>query len=418
MEGRWKRDIAIFLSSQTISLFGSSLVQYAIVWHVTLATKSGLMMTLVVLFGFLPAFFLSPFAGVFADRFDRRLIIVVADAAIALVTLALALVYRAGTEAIWLLLLASALRAAGQTFHGPAVGALLPQIVPKASLLRINALNGSIQSALLLVSPMIAGALLSLIPLFAIFFIDVVTAGLAILILLVFLKIPPHEKAALPATTGYFEDMRLGYAYIRDHCYLLSLFVYIGLFFFFVSPSAFLTPLQAARTYGPEVWRLTGIEVAFSAGMMVGGALLAARGGLKNRMATVVVANLGMAVCAILLGLAPPFALYLGIMGLFGVAMPYFNTPFATMLQEQVEGAFLGRVYSVMTMLNTSVMPLAMVAFGPLGDVIKIEWLLVGTGGFMLLLGLFSLRSKNLREMGAEAAVKVPQVAPETAGPG
>lgn len=60
----WYRNIVLFLSSQTISLFGSSLVQYAIMWHITLTTESGLMMTLYILCGFLPTFLLSPVAGV------------------------------------------------------------------------------------------------------------------------------------------------------------------------------------------------------------------------------------------------------------------------------------------------------------------------------------------------------------------
>ena len=68
----WKKDILLFLTSQTISLFGSSLVQYAIMWYITLQTQSGLMMTISIICGFLPTFFLAPFAGVWADRYDRK----------------------------------------------------------------------------------------------------------------------------------------------------------------------------------------------------------------------------------------------------------------------------------------------------------------------------------------------------------
>ena len=67
----WKKRLALFLASQAISLFGSSLVQYAILWKITLDTQSGSMMTLYLLFGFLPTFFLSPFGGVWADQIGR-----------------------------------------------------------------------------------------------------------------------------------------------------------------------------------------------------------------------------------------------------------------------------------------------------------------------------------------------------------
>ncbi len=59
----WKKDTALFITSQTISLFGSSLVMYAIMWHITLSTQSGTMMMIYIICGFLPTFFLSPFVG-------------------------------------------------------------------------------------------------------------------------------------------------------------------------------------------------------------------------------------------------------------------------------------------------------------------------------------------------------------------
>ena len=83
----WKRNIILFLSSQTISLFGSSLVQYAIMWHITLTTESGMMMTLFIICGFIPTFILSPVAGVWADRYNRKILIILADGLIATVNL-------------------------------------------------------------------------------------------------------------------------------------------------------------------------------------------------------------------------------------------------------------------------------------------------------------------------------------------
>jgi len=83
----WKRNTILFLASQTLSLFGTSLVQYAILWHITLTTQSGVMMTIFIICGFLPTFFLSPFAGVWADRYNRKLLIMFSDSMIALSTL-------------------------------------------------------------------------------------------------------------------------------------------------------------------------------------------------------------------------------------------------------------------------------------------------------------------------------------------
>jgi len=206
----WKRNLFVFIASQTLSLLGSSLVQYAIVWYITLETKSGTMMTLAIIAGFVPTLLLSPFAGVWADRYDRKKLIVLADGFIALVTLVMALLFMAGFKAVWLLLLAMALRSVGQAIHGPAIGAILPQIVPEDRLMRANGIIGSIQSAIMIVSPMLSGALLGLASIQAIF-IDVVTAALAIAVILAFLSVAPHAKALAKQKVSYFEDMRLGF---------------------------------------------------------------------------------------------------------------------------------------------------------------------------------------------------------------
>lgn len=84
---KWKNNIALFLTGQGISLFGSMLVHYAVMWHITLKTQSGLMMTLIAIAGALPMFFISPFGGVWADRYNKKHIINIADASIAVVTL-------------------------------------------------------------------------------------------------------------------------------------------------------------------------------------------------------------------------------------------------------------------------------------------------------------------------------------------
>jgi DHA3 family macrolide efflux protein-like MFS transporter len=190
----WRKNIILFLSSQTISLFGSMLVQYAIMWHITLTTKSGVMMTLFIICGFIPAFFLSPIAGVWADRYNRKILIIIADALIAIATLVLAILFLMGYESTWLLFVMAAIRAIGTGIQTPAVGAILPQIVPKEGLTKVNGINGSIQAIIMFVAPMVSAALLSMTSIEIIFFIDVITAAIAIFVLVTFFKIPPMRR--------------------------------------------------------------------------------------------------------------------------------------------------------------------------------------------------------------------------------
>jgi MFS transporter, DHA3 family, macrolide efflux protein len=396
----WKRNTILFLGSQTISLFGSALVQYAIMWYITLNTQSGVMMTISIICGFVPTFFLSPFAGVWADRYNRKMLIILSDSLIAISTLILAILFLMGYESLWLLFLMSAIRAIGTGIQGPAVGAILPQLVPQDKLTKVNGTNGSIQALIMLVAPMASAALLTMATMEAIFFIDVVTAAIAIFILLTFLHIPIHAKAAEKQTTSYFSDLKQGFIYIQNHAFVKKFFVFFAFFFVLAAPVAFLTPLQVTRSFGDDVWRLTAIEITFSIGMMLGGVLMASWGGFKNKIHTMTLAALVMGACTFALGIIPNFWIYIVFMGIVGVAMPIFNTPSTVLLQEKVEGDYLGRVFGVLGMISTSMMPLGMLIFGPIADIIDIEWLLIGTGILMFIQGFFLVGSKVLLEAG------------------
>ena len=304
LKENWLKNIILFLSSQTISLFGSSLVQYAIMWHITLTTESGLMMTLYIICGFIPTFILSPVAGVWADRYNRKMLIILADGLIAIATLILAILFLMGFDSIWLLFVMAAIRAFGTGIQMPAVGAILPQIVPKDKLTKVNGTNGSIQAVIMFVSPMVSAALLGLTSIEMIFFIDVITAAIAIITLLA-LKISVHEKAAEKQTTSYFSDFKQGLQYVNNHDFLKKFFLFFAVFFVLMAPASFLTPLQVTRSFGDDVWRLSAIEIAFSIGMMIGGGIIASWGGFQNKVKTMAFASVIMGVCTFALGIVP-----------------------------------------------------------------------------------------------------------------
>lgn len=399
-KANWQRDTALFLGSQTISLFGSSIVQYAILWYLTLTTQSGNVMMLTVIFGFLPTFFISPFAGVWADRYNRKKLIALSDAVIALSTMVLIILFLAGQRSIWVLLLASAIRALGSGIQMPAVSAILPQIVPEKELTRINGLNGSIQASVTLVSPMISGALLNFVEMETIFLIDVVTAVLAIFILVFLLQVPTHEKASQEQVSNYAQDLKMGFTYIKNHSFIKKLFLYFSMTYVMVAPVAFLSPLQVARTFGEDIWRLTAIEVTFSVGMMAGGLLVASWGEFKNRIHSITFAIAVMGLCTFAMGIVPNFWIYLLLMAVIGVVLPLFNAPSMVLLQEKVEEAYLGRVFGVQTMVATLMMPVGMLVFGPLADKVSIESLMVVSGLFLIVVAFFVWRDKALLEEG------------------
>jgi len=396
----WEKNVVLFLTSQIISIFGSSLVHYAVMWYITLETKSGIMMTISIICATIPTLLVSPFAGVWADRYSRKLLIVMSDAFIAAATLILAILFLMGYKSIGLLLVITAIRAFGSGIQTPAIGAFLPQITEEEKLTKVNAVNGSLQSFVLMLSPMLSGALLTVASIETIFFIDVITAALAISVMIFFLHAPVHKKALEKQPVSYFADLKQGFLYIGSHQYIKSFFLFCALFFILAAPVAFLTPLQVARSFGSDVWRLTAIEVAFSMGMILGGIVLASWGGFRNKVHTMTLASFLIGACTMALGAAPVFSLYILFMAACGVALPIFNTPATVLLQEKVEEDYMGRVFGVLSMISNTMMPLGMLAFGPMADVIKIEWMLLTTGALIFGMGFWLLSNKAMLEAG------------------
>lgn len=400
----WRRDVGIFLSGQTVSLFGSMLVQYAIMWHLTLETRSGAVMATYAVVGFLPQAVVSVFGGVWADRLDRKLLIIGADATIALTTLVLALVMLSGYDALWLIYLVSAVRSAGAGIQTPAVSALLPQITPTEKLLRVNGINGTIQSAMMLVAPAAAAGIYASASIEIVFFVDVVTAFVGIL-LLVLVPVPRLVRTdQVAGVRGYLADLVGGVRYVATHAFVRWVLVMWGIVFVLIVAPSFLTPLMVVRTFGDEVWKLTANELAFSIGMLLGGIAVSWWGGLRNRVATVVATTALFAVFNVGLGLSTNLWVFFGFMFLIGLGVPFFSTPTMTVLQETVEPERQGRVFGFVGIVMAVAMPLGMAVFGPLADTYSVESLLVAAGVVLFLVVVAAVALPSGRRVLAQGA--------------
>ncbi|MDR0396209.1 MAG: MFS transporter [Oscillospiraceae bacterium] len=395
----WKLNVGLFVGGQALSTFGSMMVQYAIIWHVTLKTQSGSMITLFTLAGFLPMLITAPFAGVWADRWNRKLIINLADSAIALASLIAAAFLWIGVDEVGMLLVCAAVRSFGQGVQNPAGGALIPQIVPQDQLTRVSGIQSGVNSALGLAAPAVSGALMAAAPLSVLFLADVLTAAIGIGILFFLVRVPdvPAAKTEGKAAARYFSDLRDGFRYVARHAFILQLLGLAIVFQLLMCPVALLTPLQVTRDFGAEVWRLTAIEMTFAVGVTLGGLALGVWGGFKNRVLSMAVADALFGGCTIMLGVTGNFVFYLTMMAVIGISMPLYNTPSAVMIQTNVEPSMLGRVFSFFMMISGAAMPLGMVFFGPLSDRVSIDSLLIATGIGIIALLIPILCSKSLR---------------------
>lgn len=383
-EYNWKKSIIRFLSAQTISLFGSSIVQYAIVWYITLTTSSGKMLMFSTLCGFMPQIIISLFAGVWIDRYERKKLVMLSDSAIAFSTLLLAMSFLAGYKNIWLLMAVLIIRSAGTGIQTPAVNAMIPQIVPARQLMRVNGINSTVSSIIMFISPAVSGAVLSVASLEATLFIDVISAVIGVGITsTIFIR--PYEKK-LPDKNSYLEEIKNGFAYLKENRFIKRLLIFQLVILFLISPSAFLTPLMVSRTFGEEVWRLTASEMTYSFGMIMGGLLIASWGGFKKKLNTTMLAGAFYGALMIGLGTAPLFLIYLVCNALIGITAPCYNAPITVTIQEKVIPEMHGRIFSFMQIATSCALPLGMVLFGPLADIFSVQSLLLVSGAVVVVI--------------------------------
>lgn len=375
----WQKRVTIFLVGQTVSTFGSLLVQYALLWHLTLTTKSGVVLALAAVFGFLPQAIVSIFAGVWADRVNRKVMIILSDSTIALATLGLAFVMLSGMDDMWLIFLVMAVRSVGAGVQMPAISALLPQIVPTDKLLRVNGINSSVQSSLLIFAPVAAAGIYSTMSLAAILFVDAVTAVIGISMLAA-IAVPTLSRAASKEKPAYFTDLRDGFTYIFGNDLVRWVItIYSIVFLFLVAPSN-LFPLMLVRTFDGDVWTLTIFELAFGLGMVAGGALIAVFAAKVDRLGMIVGTSIFFGLLNLGLGFTTNIVVFFGVVFLMGLAVPAFSTSAMTLLQETVEPERQGRVFGFLGIIMAVAMPLGMAILGPLADVMSVEALLMVSG--------------------------------------
>ena len=393
----WKSQAMLFLISQCITLFGSTLVQMAIVWYVTIQTSSGVWVAAFTVCSYLPQFLISFVAGVWADRHSRKKLIIGADSLIALVTFLMVLAIPHITDKTVVLgglLVMSVIRSFGAGIQTPAVNAVIPQLVPEDQIMRFNGINATMQSVVQFAAPAAAGVLLTINTLSSTLIIDTATAivGIGLLSAVIIPKQAIQNKG-----TSVFLDMKIGIKYTLSDKLIGKVLTVYGLFIFLCVPAGFLSQLFVSRVYGETYWYLSAVELAGFIGMVAGGILMSIWGGFKSRVTTMSVGLIAFGSLAIGMGLSKQFALYLTLMIIYGVAITMVQTATTTLIQEKAEISMQGRVFGLLGAMYSGFLPVGMAIFGPMADEMSLQWIMIGSGIALIALSIFVGTNKEMR---------------------
>ncbi|HEY0601832.1 MAG TPA: amino acid adenylation domain-containing protein [Herpetosiphonaceae bacterium] len=354
---------------QLVSIIGSGLTGFALGVWVLQETGSVTEFSLISLFAMLPFILISPVAGVLVDRWDRRKAMIVSDTVAALTTLAIVLLYRADNLSIWLIYLLTAISSASRAFQLPAYTAATTLLVPREQLGRANGLVQLAQGIGQLISPVLAGVLVTWIGLSGVIAVDLITFVFAVITLMA-VRIPRPEVSAegRQARGSLRQESAFGWHYIRQRPGLMGLLIFFAASNFLVSMVVVLAnPLVLSFPSGSPAVLGTVLSVA-GAGMLVGSIVMSIWGGPRRRVNGVLIPMALSAVCIILGGLQPS-ALLLTVMAFFFLfMMPFVGASSQAIWQSKVPADIQGRVFSTRAMIATAATPIAYLIAGPLAD--------------------------------------------------
>jgi DHA3 family macrolide efflux protein-like MFS transporter len=320
-----------------------------------------------VLFGSVPRLLVMPVAGSLADRWNRRLIMILADTGAALGTVALVFLLFFGNLQIWHIYIIVVFSSVFSAFQEPAYMASITMLVPKKDFARANGMIQMGQAIGGIVTPLLAGILFVAIGLRGIILIDLTTYFLAVSPLFI-IRIPqPELKESSDEKKSISRDFAKGWGFVSSRSGLLGLLLYYAMVNFLLNVVGVLGTPMILAVHSAAI--LGGIQTAMGVGMLGGGLLMSTWGGPKTlRIPKVIgfiaLAELGLVVAGLR---AHPFFPGAGFFILL-FFVPLASGTSMAVWQSKVPPEMQGRVFSVRSLLSQSMMPLAFLISGPLAD--------------------------------------------------
>lgn len=383
----WKKTFAIIWSGQLASILSSSVVGFSIIFWLSFETGSAEVLALAAMSGMLPQSLLGVVVGVYVDRWDRRLTMILADSFIALCTLILAVLFWLDIAQMWHIYVLLACRSVGSAFHMPAMQSSVPLLAPASQISRIAGINQMIGSLSNIVGPALGGLLISLTSIGNILLLDVMGA-IAACVSLLFVHIPSPERD--DRKPSLWREMREGFAAIGAVRGMTTFFTLDILGLFFIMPVAVLFPLMTIQHFGGEAYEMSLIEMVWGGGALLGGAIMGLKSYRINRIILINVMNFIIGAAFLASGLLPVtgFFLFTLLTAIEGIAGGIFNASFISVVQNRIDSAVLGRVLSLYFSLSLFPAALGLLGTGFLAEHVGLSTTFIVAGASIAIIGL------------------------------
>jgi DHA3 family macrolide efflux protein-like MFS transporter len=392
-QSNWKLPFFTLWTGQAFSLIGSRAAQFALVWWLTKLTGSATVLATASMVALIPEISLGPIAGACVDRWNRRIVMIVADGLIALASLWLAYLFWTGAMQIRHVYIIMLVRAVGGSFHWPAMQASTSLMVPKKYLARVAGLNQTMNGALNIVGPPLGALLMEVLPLYGVMLVDVGTAMLAIGPLF-FVHVPQPARMDEGETRklSIWADIHEGLCYIRGWPGLMALIGSAMILKIALTPAFSLLPLLVSEHFSGGAAQLSLLESVAGVGIVVGGLVLSMWGGFRRKIYTTMMGMVVLGLGFVVLGLTPGGLFWMALASMFvvGLMIPLIDGPIMAILQGTVAPEIQGRVFTLMGSLLWITSPFSLAVAGPVTDWLGIQVWYVTAGVLCGVIGLVS----------------------------
>ena len=389
---RWQlRYWSIFLG-QALSLIGSAMTQFVLIWWIADTTGSISALATAGMAALLPQALLGPIGGIFADRHSRRALMIIADAISALCMMVLITLFLSGRIELWHVYTMMFVRSSMQAFQAPASSASVAMLVPASFLPRAAGLNQTLMGVVTIAAAPLGALAISVMPIGFALSIDVITAVTGIVPLLIFAI--PQQRRPADQPTGLWAEFREGVHLVWNSPGLLRIYATLGGVVLVIMPSFTLLPLLVKQHFGGGAQQVALLEGVGGAGMILGGMVVAAIA--PKRLIPWILWGFALSCFTLALtALMPKELFWLAVIfwALSGITFIMGNAPFTTLIQTTVPNHLQGRVLALLSTIMGLAAPVGLAFATPLGEIMGVRWLfvLVGTlGGLVSLLGFLS----------------------------
>jgi MFS family permease len=377
------RTFYIYTLTQIGSLIGSMMTATALGIYIFNTTGNTTPILLAAFFSSLPLMVGGVFAGVFADRWNRRLVLMLSDAGQALGTLLLLISFATGIFQVWHLYLIAFLQGMLVTLQRPAIEASVTMLVPEDHRDRANTLRQVTGPAAGMIAPVLTGFMYTLVGVTGVLVLDLLTFIVAVVTLyLIHIPQPARTSESSAGSASVWKEAWSGLHYLWTRRMLFLLMIYAAGINFLLSGPLNLTT--------PYIIKLTGSEATLgillgvmNGGIVVGGIVMAIWGGTRPRIHGIMIGLLIRATFLVLYGVTRS-PVTLGI-ALFFILFPnpLIDASFMSIMQLKVPPDMQGRVFAVLFQMMQFATPLSLLVTGPLVDHIlepavgRPEWAIV-----------------------------------------